>query len=95
MIESIGDRVLHPLPIASVKVNIGHSLETAGLSSLIKTILGCRTKPYLPLSTVKRSLQNEMGSDPPFVVQQSAEHWGEQPDGSPRMASVDTSGLVV
>ncbi|MCA9039522.1 MAG: polyketide synthase dehydratase domain-containing protein [Planctomycetaceae bacterium] len=91
--ESIGDRIHHPLPIASVKANIGHSLETAGLSSLIKMILAIQNKTLPPAINCQTVSPKTDWDSIPFVVQQQAEPWSEQPDGSPRMAGVDAFGI--
>ncbi|QDU81274.1 Phthiocerol synthesis polyketide synthase type I PpsC [Polystyrenella longa] len=93
LIESIGDRVHHRLPIASVKANIGHSLETAGLSSLIKTILAIQNQTIPPAVNCQQVSPKIKWDEIPFSVQQQAEPWEEQPDGSPRMAGVDAFGI--
>ncbi len=81
------------LPIGSVKSNIGHTLESAGLASLVKVVLAIEHGMIPPGSTggeLSRSFDWERG---PFVVPRAAVAWPAHADGTPRMAAVNAFGI--
>ena len=81
------------LPIGSVKSNIGHTLETAGLASLVKVILALEHGMIPPGSTcgeLSRSFDWERG---PFIVPRAAVAWPAHADGTPRLAAVNAFGI--
>jgi acyl transferase domain-containing protein/acyl carrier protein len=81
------------LPIGSVKANIGHTLETAGIASLVKVVLSLEHGVIPPGSTceeLSRAFDWERG---PFVVPREAQRWPAHADGSPRLAAVNAFGI--
>ena len=81
------------IPIGSVKANIGHTLETAGLASLVKVLLAMEHGIIPPGSTC-RELNSEFDwQDGPFRVPAVPEAWPRHADGSPRLAAVNAFGI--
>ena len=81
------------IPITSVKANIGHALEAAGISSVIKAALCLKNRTFVPAINIK-SLNSKINWDKvPFYVPQQAAAWPEQPNGLPRRAAVNAFGI--
>ncbi len=81
------------IPIASVKANIGHSRESAGLAGLIKCMLAMRhgvIPPAVPLETPNPEIP---WSQIPFYVPQQLTAWPRQKDGGARLAGIDSFGI--
>ncbi|MFM8537402.1 MAG: beta-ketoacyl synthase N-terminal-like domain-containing protein, partial [Planctomycetaceae bacterium] len=81
------------LPIGSVKANIGHTLETAGIASLVKVVLAIEHGLIPPGSTCRelsRAFDWERG---PFTVPRAALPWPAHADGTPRLAAVNAFGI--
>ncbi|QDV85599.1 aminotransferase class I/II-fold pyridoxal phosphate-dependent enzyme [Planctomycetes bacterium TBK1r] len=81
------------IPIGSVKANIGHTLETAGLAGLIKAVLCMRHQTIAPAVNVRQLNQSIDWGSLPFYVPMQAEHWPEPADGMPRRAAVNAFGI--
>ncbi|MFN8606516.1 MAG: SDR family NAD(P)-dependent oxidoreductase [Vulcanimicrobiota bacterium] len=80
------------IPIGSVKSNIGHTLETAGLASLLKVILSMRQAeipPTINLETPNRSIDWD---SLPFEVVRQPRAW-PKPEAGPRRAGVSAFGI--
>ena len=81
------------IPITSVKANIGHALEAAGVSSVIKAMLCLQHKTFVPAINIK-SLNSKINWDQaPFYIPQQLTPWPEQPNGLPRRAAVNAFGI--
>ena len=81
------------IPIGSVKGNIGHTLETAGVAGLIKTILAMQ-KGKIPPAVQCGELTTEVDWETcPFVVPFQESSWPEFADGHPRRAAVNSFGI--
>ena len=81
------------IPIASVKGNIGHTCETAGLAGLIKTILAMKNGVVPPAANFS-SLNPEIDLRKlPFFIPTEALPWPARADGKPRRAAVDAFGI--
>ena len=81
------------IPIASVKANIGHTRESAGLAGLIKCMLAMRhgvIPPAVPLETRNPEIA---WSRIPFYVPQQLTAWPRQKDGGARLAAIDSFGI--
>ncbi|PAY17920.1 hypothetical protein CKO51_18050 [Rhodopirellula sp. SM50] len=81
------------IPIGSVKANIGHTLETAGLAGLIKAVLCMRHQTIAPAVNVRQLNRSIDWGSLPFYVPMQAEHWPEPADGMPRRAAVNAFGI--
>ncbi|MDB5348565.1 MAG: beta keto-acyl synthase [Schlesneria sp.] len=81
------------IPVGSVKSNIGHTLETSGLASLLKVTLalkhGC-IPPNINLHALNPSIPWE---HLPFYVPTEGVQWPPHADGSPRRAGVNAFGI--
>ena len=81
------------IPIGSVKANIGHTLETAGIASLVKVVLALE-HGLIPPGTTARELNHEFDwVGGPFSVPAEPLAWPAHADGSPRCAAVNAFGI--
>lgn len=81
------------IPIGSVKANIGHTLETAGLASLVKVVLALE-QSVIPPGTTGSNLNNDFDWDGgPFYVPREPTPWPSHADGSARQAAVNAFGI--
>ncbi len=80
------------VPIGSVKSNIGHTLETAGLASLLKVILAMRHQTIPPTINIEK-LNGAIDWDSvPFEVTRSARPW-VRPEGDVLRGAVSAFGI--
>ncbi len=81
------------IPVTSVKANIGHTLEAAGLAGLVKAVL-CLQHRTIPAAINVRTLSPKIDWEhaPVFVPTQAAP-WPAPDDGGPRRAGVNAFGL--
>lgn len=81
------------IPIGSVKGNVGHTLETAGVAGLLKTVLAIN-KQTIPPAVRFRELNSEIDwPNSPFYVPFEPQSWPEFADGHPRRAAVNSFGI--
>ncbi len=79
------------IPISSVKANIGHTLETAGVAGLIKTLLAMKHQ-LIPAQTSFRTPSSKIDwRQLPFFVPASHLEWA--PGETPRRAAVNAFGI--
>jgi acyl transferase domain-containing protein/NAD(P)-dependent dehydrogenase (short-subunit alcohol dehydrogenase family)/acyl carrier protein len=81
------------IPIGSVKSNLGHTLETAGLASLLKVVLSMHhatIPPSLNVSSLNRSVD---WSKAPLEVVSQCRSWLQPTDGRVRCAGVSAFGI--
>ncbi|MEM9586896.1 MAG: beta-ketoacyl synthase N-terminal-like domain-containing protein, partial [Planctomycetota bacterium] len=81
------------IPIGSVKANIGHTLETAGLAGLLKVVLSMRNETIGPAANLNRLNQKVDWESLPFYVPRHAEPWESPADSQPRRAAVNAFGI--
>jgi acyl transferase domain-containing protein/acyl carrier protein len=80
------------IPIASVKANIGHTRETAGLAGLIKTLLAMQHGCIPPAASFERPNPQIDWDRIPFFVPTQEIEWPRD-GGAPRRAAVDAFGI--
>jgi acyl transferase domain-containing protein/NAD(P)-dependent dehydrogenase (short-subunit alcohol dehydrogenase family)/acyl carrier protein len=80
------------VPVSSVKANIGHTRETAGLAGLVKTLL-CMKHGRVPAARYLETLNPLIPwESSPFYVPREDVDWPAR-DASPRRAAVDAFGI--
>ncbi|WP_440119536.1 aminotransferase class III-fold pyridoxal phosphate-dependent enzyme [Paenibacillus sp. QZ-Y1] len=77
--------------IGSVKANIGHLYEAAGIASLIKTILCLQHKEIPPLTHFKKPNRNINFLDTPLYIPKDLTNW--QANDVPRRSGVSSFGF--
>ncbi len=81
------------IPITSVKANIGHTLEAAGLAGLIKSVLCMQHKTIPPAINVERPTTEIDWDRTPLYLPRTPQDWPAPANGSARRAAVDAFGL--
>ena len=81
------------IPIGSVKANIGHTLETAGIAGLVKVVLALEHGVIPPGSTCDELTSEFDWRHGPFTVPREPLDWPAHRDGSPRQAAVNAFGI--
>ncbi|OUT67364.1 MAG: hypothetical protein CBB70_08755, partial [Planctomycetaceae bacterium TMED10] len=82
----------HQIPLGSVKANIGHTLETAGLASLVKVVLAMEHGQIPPGSTCKTPNEDFDWEDGPFTLPRALGPWPRSVSGV-RTAAVNAFGI--
>ncbi len=83
----------HKIPVTSVKANIGHTLEAAGMAGVIKSVL-CMQRGMIPPAINIEQINPKIDwQQAPVYVPLQPEPWPAQPDGSPRRAGVNAFGI--
>ena len=77
--------------IGSVKTNIGHLIEAAGIAGLIKTVLALKHKQIPPTLHFKQANPNIDFENSPFYVNTKLSEW--ERNGTPRRAGVSSFGM--
>ncbi len=81
------------LPIGSVKSNVGHTLETAGLAGLLKTVLAMKHGKIPPTVNLAQPSSSIDWQKAPFHVPTQPETWPVPSDGKPRCGAVNAFGI--
>ncbi|HEV3024307.1 MAG TPA: polyketide synthase, partial [Pirellulales bacterium] len=81
------------IPIGSVKANVGHTLEAAGLAGLMKTVLAIENRIIPPAINCTRLNPEFNWVEAPFFVPTSELPWPEPQPGQPRRAGVNSFGI--
>ena len=81
------------VPIGSVKANVGHTLETAGLASLVKVVLALEHDKIPPGTTATKLNEQFDWQESPFRVPLTSESWPGRSDGRARQAAVNAFGI--
>lgn len=79
-------------PISSVKANIGHTRETAGMAGLIKMILALNKGEVPPAASLEVPSSRIDWAEVPFRLLRAAEPWPDEP-GQPRRGAVNAFGI--
>ncbi|GJQ27960.1 MAG: type I polyketide synthase [Phycisphaerae bacterium] len=82
-----------PVPIGSVKSNVGHLLTAAGAAGLIKVLLAMREGVLPPSANFTRASPNSPLADSPFRVLAAPEPWNRRAEPTPRRAAVSAFGF--
>lgn len=83
----------HPkIPVGSVKANIGHTLETAGLAALAKVVLAIRHQSIPPVANVRTPNPNIDWDASPLYLPRKLQAWESQ-KSLPRRAGVNSFGI--
>jgi len=93
--EALGSRIPEgqKIPIGSVKANVGHTLEAAGLTGLVKTVLAMRHQIVPPLVNCQRLNPEVDWKRAPFFVHNSELAWPTPAGGLARRAAVNSFGI--
>ncbi len=81
------------IPITSVKANIGHTLETAGIAGVIKTVLALNNETVPPAINIQQLNPNIDWQSSPVYVPTAPTPWPKRADGKPRRAGVNAFGI--
>lgn len=80
------------IAIGSVKANIGHLLNAAGIASFIKVVLALKNKKIPPSINVTEQNPLIKFEDTPFYLPSKAVYW-ENREGKKRMAAINSFGF--
>jgi len=81
------------IPIGSVKANIGHTLETAGLAGLVKAVLAIQHKTIPPVAYVRELNSKVDWANSPLVVPPAKAAWESPSQSHPRRVGVNAFGI--
>ncbi|OHB84268.1 MAG: hypothetical protein A2V98_18460 [Planctomycetes bacterium RBG_16_64_12] len=81
------------IPVGSVKANIGHALEAAGIAGFLKAVLSMQHGLVPPAVNVRTLNPNIDWDQAPFYVPMSPTPWPASADGRPRRAAVNAFGI--
>ena len=81
------------IPVGSVKANMGHALESAGLAGFIKTVLILQRGVIPRQINVQQPNPKIDWDHAPFYIPTENLPWPERTDGRPRLAAVNAFGI--
>jgi len=81
------------IPVGSVKANVGHTLETAGLASMVKTVLAMQHGVIPPQINIEQLNQKIDWDQAPFYVPLQPLEWQPPGPDRPRRAAVNAFGI--
>jgi acyl transferase domain-containing protein len=81
------------LAVGSVKSNIGHTLETAGLAGLVKSVLSIQHATIPSSVNIQHLSPSIPWSEIPLYVPRESETWPATLPGQPRRAAVNAFGI--
>ncbi|MCE7869757.1 acyltransferase domain-containing protein, partial [bacterium CPR1] len=87
-----GPHVQEKLPLGSVKSNLGHTLETAGLAAVLKVILAMERGLIPPSANVKQKNSAIDWDSLPLTIATEPREW-PRPADAPRRAGVSAFGI--
>jgi acyl transferase domain-containing protein/3-hydroxymyristoyl/3-hydroxydecanoyl-(acyl carrier protein) dehydratase len=85
-----GDR---KLPIGSVKANIGHTLESAGIAGFVKAVMAMQQRTIPGQINFRTPNPDVPWKDIPFQVATETQPWPEPLPGRPRRTAVNAFGI--
>lgn len=81
------------IPVGSVKALVGHTLETAGLAGLVKSILALQHRQIPPVNYIQELNPKVDWDDLPLRIPTTLEPWNVSREGIPRRAGVNSFGI--
>jgi acyl transferase domain-containing protein/short-subunit dehydrogenase len=81
------------IPITSVKANIGHTLESAGMSGVIKVVLAMQHRTIPPAINITKLNPKIDWERVPVYVPTAPIAWPDPAPGQPRRAGVNAFGI--
>ena len=81
------------IPIGSVKANVGHTLECAGIAGMLKVILAMQHGVIPPQANLDELNPEIPWSDVPFYVPTKSQPWPETGRAERRRAAVNAFGI--
>ncbi len=81
------------IPVGSVKSNIGHTLETAGLAGVVKSVLAIQHATIPPSVNVKNLNRSIKWGEIPLYVATQASPWPLLEPKTPRRAAINAFGI--
>ncbi len=81
------------IPVTSVKANIGHTLETAGIAGVIKAVLCMQHGMIAPAVNLSERNPKIDWDRAPIYIPTTPTPWPAPADGSPRRAGVNAFGI--
>ena len=81
------------IPVGSVKSNIGHTLETAGLAGVVKSVLAIQHATIPPSVNVKNLNRSIKWDEIPLYVATQCSPWPTLAANVPRRAAINAFGI--
>lgn len=81
------------IPVGSVKSNIGHTLETAGLAGVVKSVLSIQHATIPPSVNVKHLNRSIKWDEIPLFVSTQCSPWPALEPTVPRRAAINAFGI--
>jgi acyl transferase domain-containing protein len=81
------------IPVTSVKANIGHTLEAAGMAGVIKTVLCMQNRIIPPAINIRRLNPKIDWASASVYIPQAPAPWPAPADRRPRAAGVNAFGI--
>lgn len=91
--EAIGGALPEKIAVASVKGNVGHTLEAAGMAGLIKTVLAMQHGVIPPAANIRTPNPAIPWERVPFFVPGRAQEWCAAGEPYLRRAGIDSFGI--
>ncbi|MEM9271461.1 MAG: amino acid adenylation domain-containing protein [Cyanobacteria bacterium P01_F01_bin.143] len=89
--QAFGSTNKQKCALGSVKTNIGHLIEAAGIAGLIKTVLALKYKKIPPTLHFQKPNPNINFAHSPFFVNTELRTW--ERNGTPRRAGISSFGM--
>ena len=96
--EVLQERQCRKIPVGSVKANIGHTLETAGVAGLLKAVLALKHRQIPPTINVRQPNSKIDWNASPLFLPTELQNWPAPSDprtgrALPRQAAVNSFGI--
>jgi acyl transferase domain-containing protein/NAD(P)-dependent dehydrogenase (short-subunit alcohol dehydrogenase family) len=88
-----GDDTRRRIPLGSVKANVGHTLETAGVAGMLKVMMAMKHGIVPPVANLETPNPAVPWDDLPFYLPRQAEPWQVNKPGETKKAAVNAFGI--